>query len=191
MVDGFYLFYFLPTLTCFSSCSLNYLVCPASSLVCSAFTWKRRRRWGWGMDRVQFCCLAVWLPPCYRDTTTTFSHPPALVPHPCVCMHVVGVCVFVCERDEWIGCDTRAVLSVALFPRLSGLLLIGLVLKGRVMALLGEGGGIRPLIAIVQTRYDCSLPTPIHHSPICTPLSLLSFLFPLWVLHSHSHLFCT
>lgn len=42
------LFYFLLPLTCFSSCSLNYLVCPASSPVCFASTWKgrgKRRTW--------------------------------------------------------------------------------------------------------------------------------------------------
>lgn len=41
------------------------------------------------------------------------------------------------------------------------------------MALRGEGGRIRPLIAIVQTRYASPLnilnPVPATHSPICTP----------------------
>lgn len=39
---------FPSSLTCFSSRSLNYLVCCASSPVCSVATWKRRsKRWRW------------------------------------------------------------------------------------------------------------------------------------------------
>lgn len=70
LADGPCLFYFLLPLTCFSSCSLNYLVCPACSPVCSASTWERRKRWEEGgvgvggverrgIDGVEVCCLAV------------------------------------------------------------------------------------------------------------------------------------
>lgn len=111
--------------------------------------------------------------------------------HTCARYECVCVCCCVCARAEWIGCDTGAS-----FPRLSGLLLIGPVFQiGRVMAFRGEvrvrvegwgwwggegvgGGGIRPLIAIVQTRYDPSpnilpslLPFPIltTHTSISAP----------------------